>query len=289
MPFHTDAYLADTRHLTIEEHGAYLLLLMCAWRSPGCRLPHDDKKLARMVGVSPAKWRKIKAGIIEFFTVEENHISQKKLTKIYKNVSKKVEQNRDNGKLGGRPKSLETNKPPEANGSVSLNPNETQTEPIQNQTITLTNVSDANAPDLLWTEGLKLVMELTGMRSEKSARSFIGKMLKQSSNKPRSVLEAIDATLAYREMHGGIAEAGAYMLSCLEKKTKPWVFNTDDPKDWSTFLGEVNSKFMRSHRENNWNVEGQPSVKIGPNPWRYENKIIPKQVRDVYGEAWRWQ
>lgn len=54
MPLFTDAYLADTRHLTTEEHGAYLLLLMCAWRSRGCALADDDKALARPALRQPA-------------------------------------------------------------------------------------------------------------------------------------------------------------------------------------------------------------------------------------------
>ena len=34
LPFFTDAYLGDTQHLTLEEHGAYQKLLYIAWRSP---------------------------------------------------------------------------------------------------------------------------------------------------------------------------------------------------------------------------------------------------------------
>lgn len=64
----TDAYLSDTRHLSTVEHGAYLLLLMEAWRRPHCDLPDDDAILARMSGLSPKEWAKVRPVIMEFWT-----------------------------------------------------------------------------------------------------------------------------------------------------------------------------------------------------------------------------
>jgi uncharacterized protein YdaU (DUF1376 family) len=63
----TDAYLADTRHLTTEEDGAYLLLLMEAWRRPSCDLPDDDAVLARMTKLTAARWEKIKPVVMAFW------------------------------------------------------------------------------------------------------------------------------------------------------------------------------------------------------------------------------
>ena len=102
LPFFTDAYLADTRHLTTEEHGAYLLLLMCAWRTRGCSLKDDDKILARIAGVSPTKWRRLRPVLSEFFTVDSDKWQQKKLLYVYETVAKKVARNRANGAKGGR-------------------------------------------------------------------------------------------------------------------------------------------------------------------------------------------
>lgn len=71
MPFWTDAYLADTQHLTTEEHGAYLLLLFQAWRSHDCSLADDDDMLARQARVSPAKWKGMKAIVMAFWTLDK--------------------------------------------------------------------------------------------------------------------------------------------------------------------------------------------------------------------------
>ena len=81
MPFWTDAYLADTRHLTTEEHGAYLLLLMTAWRTKDGTLPEDDKLLSRYAGLSMRKWLNMKTTILEFFDAENGVLLQKKLQK----------------------------------------------------------------------------------------------------------------------------------------------------------------------------------------------------------------
>lgn len=128
MPMFWDAYLADTTHLSAEEHGAYLLLLAAMWRRNGW-VPDDDRDNARILGLTQAKWRKMKLRLAEFLTFENGHISQKNLLKIWENTQEKIEKNRENGSKGGRPKSNNTNGITKADGSVSDNPNETIPEP----------------------------------------------------------------------------------------------------------------------------------------------------------------
>lgn len=71
LPLWTDAYLADTQHLTTEEHGAYLLLLIQAWRTPDCSLPDDDMMLARHAGLSKAKWKAAKPILMAFWSYDK--------------------------------------------------------------------------------------------------------------------------------------------------------------------------------------------------------------------------
>ena len=66
MPLYIADYLRDTRKLTTAEHGAYLLLIMEYWTAG--ELPADDRKLARIVGMTPPEWRKAKPNVQTFFT-----------------------------------------------------------------------------------------------------------------------------------------------------------------------------------------------------------------------------
>lgn len=94
IPLFGDAYLADTRHLSLEEHGAYLQLMMIAWRIDGCCLPDDDARLARMLGCTAAKWRKLKPTVMAFWTLEGGHWTQGRLSKERTFVEEKREKNR---------------------------------------------------------------------------------------------------------------------------------------------------------------------------------------------------
>jgi uncharacterized protein YdaU (DUF1376 family) len=109
LPLFTDAYLADTRHLTAQEHGAYLLLLMMAWRLPDCRLPDDDAKLAKWASLDARTWKRIKPTVMAFWTLAEDQWSQSRLTREREFVSKRADVARRNGATGGRPKTLNSN------------------------------------------------------------------------------------------------------------------------------------------------------------------------------------
>lgn len=128
MPMFWDAYIADTTHLTTEEHGAYLLLLAAMWRRNGW-VPDDDRDNARILGLTPAKWKRIKARLSEFLVFEDGHITQKNLLKIWEITQEKIKKNRENGAKGGRPKSTKNKDLAKANGSVADNPSETIPEP----------------------------------------------------------------------------------------------------------------------------------------------------------------
>lgn len=67
IPLYTDAYLADTRHLTAAQHGAYLLLLMMAWRQPDCALPDNDETLSRWASMDLRTWLRNRDAVMAFW------------------------------------------------------------------------------------------------------------------------------------------------------------------------------------------------------------------------------
>lgn len=99
LPLMTDAYLADTLHLSLEQHGAYLKLLIISWRSPGCELDDDDVAIARMLGVTVKRWRaKLRPALAVFFKISDGKWRQKRLRKEYKRVERLVDQRRAAGR-----------------------------------------------------------------------------------------------------------------------------------------------------------------------------------------------
>lgn len=92
LPLWTDAYLADTDHLTLVEHGAYFRLLMLMWRSPSCRIPNDPNWIIRRLRIDLDTFENVVKPVIdEFCTSTGNWITQKRL-------SEEIEYLRENSK-----------------------------------------------------------------------------------------------------------------------------------------------------------------------------------------------
>jgi uncharacterized protein YdaU (DUF1376 family) len=102
LPLWTDAYLGDTTHLTTIEHGAYLLLLMTAWRTRDCRLPDDDKLLARYARCNAGQWKRLRPILEPFFVVENGQWWQRRLT----DEASAVRQRKESAAANGRASAL---------------------------------------------------------------------------------------------------------------------------------------------------------------------------------------
>lgn len=68
MPFYVGDYLADTMHLTRDQHGGYLLLIMAYWRNGG-PLPDDDELLRGITKSTKFIWKSLRPILVNFFTI----------------------------------------------------------------------------------------------------------------------------------------------------------------------------------------------------------------------------
>ena len=107
MPLYTSDYLGDTGHLSTEEHGAYLLILMQMWNAGG-KLPNVPQKLARIARCSTKKWKGMANTILEFFDVENGQIFHARQLEELQKVHRKSDLRRAAGAKGGKAKALKT-------------------------------------------------------------------------------------------------------------------------------------------------------------------------------------
>lgn len=320
LPLFTDAYLADTRHLTAEEHGAYLLLLMCAWRTRGCALKDCDRTLARIVGVTRPRWKKLRPVLAEFFDTTGGQWRQKKLTEVYRGVEARVAKNRANGAKGGRAKavrSAKVSRPSSAGGSDGDGDGDGAGVPTKSQNQNPEPKVEAGAPDgasdaallarLAAAAGLDegksgdatvvatwqaagadevadMLPTITRLRAREEGR--VGRAPKSLAYYGAAVLEARDARLG--AVTRGKAHANAHPAAPPKR-----VFDRDSVADWRAFLGDATSRFRGDYVSANWVIGRDHPVfeatSLGPDPRCSINHRIPDAVMNEYAAAWGWR
>jgi len=95
LPLFTDAITADCSHLTDEEFGRYVRLLILMWRSPGCRIPADIHWICKRLRVDALAYAQHLQPILqEFCTQDAGWWTQKRLLKEYQFVQALTEKRR---------------------------------------------------------------------------------------------------------------------------------------------------------------------------------------------------
>src|SRR2546428_567399 len=94
MPFYVADYMADTAHLSTEEHGAYMLLILAYWQSQkplrtfnGCSTTVEpalnerstdvervlNDRLAVVARMSSERWAMVRPVLAEFFEERDGY------------------------------------------------------------------------------------------------------------------------------------------------------------------------------------------------------------------------
>ena len=102
FPLWTDAYLADTAHLSNLEHGVYLRVLILMWRQPGQRIPKDAEWIARHLAFTAGDAEAFGRVAAEFLTSSGGWWVQKRLASEWTAVSQLTEIRSLAGRAGGR-------------------------------------------------------------------------------------------------------------------------------------------------------------------------------------------
>lgn len=103
MQFYVADYLADTTHLTAEEHGAYMLLLFSYWQT-GKPLRID--RLATVARIPNDRWPSVAETLSEFFHVTATHWVQFRVEADLEAVNSKVATASNAGKASAKARAL---------------------------------------------------------------------------------------------------------------------------------------------------------------------------------------
>ena len=90
MQLYVSDYLADTAHLTAQQHGAYMLLLMNYWQR-GKPLDNTGDRLAFVARMTTEEWAQNKGIRSEFFQVEGDIWSHNRIELDLERVREKSE------------------------------------------------------------------------------------------------------------------------------------------------------------------------------------------------------
>ncbi|QFH71044.1 DUF1376 domain-containing protein [Enterobacter sp. E76] len=99
MQLYIADYLADTMHLSTEEHGAYLLLMFNYWQT-GRAIPKN--RLAKIARLSNDRWSAVEPSLKEFFNDNGIEWVQERIERDLEAVRSSVSQKSAAGKASAR-------------------------------------------------------------------------------------------------------------------------------------------------------------------------------------------
>ena len=188
MPLWIGDYLADTQHLSRDEHGGYMLLLIAYWRTAS-PLPDDDKRLCAIVKATPREWKTLRQTLAEFFSVVGGVWIHKRVERELAESRRRKESAEKKAKAaaqarwGQSPKDA-TSIPPSTPQAVpeqcpSPSPSPVSTKPATNVAVkkkrgtTLPDDFQPNDTGIAAAHGIDMVTELEAFRNYHTARASV--------------------------------------------------------------------------------------------------------------------
>lgn len=190
MPLYIADYLRDTTHLSAQEHGAYLLLLMTCWTRGG-KLPNDGRRLSAIAKLELSVWFEVAPTILEFFETDGEWLVHRRVSEEVEKAQRLSDLRREAGARGGRPKK-QTETKSEANPVANASQNETPSPspleeegpigPLSPAGDALAKSGDVRQAFELWNDtarrcGLPVAKELTPDRGRKIRSRLNGRGL----------------------------------------------------------------------------------------------------------------
>ena len=138
MQLYVADYLADTSHLTVTEHGAYLLLMFNYWQRGQSFKAKDqqslNKRLATVARMSNEEWADVAESLAEFFNISPTEWVHKRIDRDLQAVHLKSTKASTAGKASAaskrakKPANVPTNVPTNAEHPLQQSFNHTDTD-----------------------------------------------------------------------------------------------------------------------------------------------------------------
>jgi uncharacterized protein YdaU (DUF1376 family) len=157
MPVYIGDYLADTMHLSTEQHGAYLLLLFHLWRRG--ILQDDDVVLAQITGLPISTWSICRTVLAEFFEIHDGLWHHGRVERERIKVAAKQQSNSSRAKLGASSRWAKTTPPVKDAESIC----------VENASSNASSILKSMLDDAKSQSQPQLIKTLPSSRSEKRA------------------------------------------------------------------------------------------------------------------------
>jgi len=282
MPVWPDALLGDTLDLSVEQFGAYLLLLFATWRNNGEPLPDDDAKLARICRCSVPRWRRtMRPAIIRFFVIDGAGLHQKRLEKEWALCAMKREKTKISGAAGGTATALKKHK-----STISERYSERYSErcslpiprTLENQGESLVIISqsprahtrtrEATPPDTATRPSPKILKKILEGEAEPAAAPGEipeGWLTEAEAARDEAQLEPVNLLLEWGKF-AARADGPVELRRWIEWSLRAWVSREPKPKTNGSPPIEAVAETPWAARVRQWQLDGWWLPSFGPKP-----------------------